>query len=330
MADGLSPLYSAENPDDYSGELKSDVASAIASRWRKMLGAEFAIIVAHLTKQRNGGGWGISLEGTVDVERGQDVRPHHYIRGILADGPVGVTKMFQSGDELLEVNGRRLLGTSRGECVAILKELPFYVRMVCARRKKSARRQTTDFASRPDTPDSGGASDTEIVHSRNHPPNPITHLTSSITERLIKAKSDGSLAIVPAIAAPSLEVGDPSKLLRSRSLEPLSDLSMWSSEATVVELQKGDRGLGFSILVSVLLCLKIFSSCASAYSACTILNRNPGLVIFHNMSNFYRHDFIVEKFTCIFTFMILWIPYLTNLNGKVTSLEPFDLLRIFS
>jgi multiple PDZ domain protein len=54
-------------------------------------------------KFREGGGLGISLEGTVDVENGNEVRPHHYIRSILPDGPVGVNGILKSGDELLEV-----------------------------------------------------------------------------------------------------------------------------------------------------------------------------------------------------------------------------------
>lgn len=33
-----------------------------------------------------------------------------------------------------------------------------------------------------------------------------------------------------------------------RSLEPLTGLAMWSSEPVNVELVKGERGLGFSIL----------------------------------------------------------------------------------
>lgn len=58
--------------------------------------------VAELIKDLNGG-LGISLEGTVDVEDGQEVRPHHYIRSVLPDGPVGRNGLLQSGDELLEV-----------------------------------------------------------------------------------------------------------------------------------------------------------------------------------------------------------------------------------
>ena len=40
---------------------------------------------------------------TVDVEDGQEVRPHHYIRSILPQGPVGCTNTFWNGDQLLEV-----------------------------------------------------------------------------------------------------------------------------------------------------------------------------------------------------------------------------------
>lgn len=50
-----------------------------------------------------GGGLGISLEGTVEVQGGREVRPHHYIRSMLPDGPIGRSSKLQAGDELLEV-----------------------------------------------------------------------------------------------------------------------------------------------------------------------------------------------------------------------------------
>lgn len=59
--------------------------------------------MAQLKKFAEGSGLGISLEGTVDVENGQEVRPHHYIRSILPEGPVGQNGTLRSGDELLEV-----------------------------------------------------------------------------------------------------------------------------------------------------------------------------------------------------------------------------------
>ena len=59
--------------------------------------------VAHLEKFRERGGLGISLEGTVDVEDGVEVRPRHYISDIQTNGPVGVNGLLRNGDELLEV-----------------------------------------------------------------------------------------------------------------------------------------------------------------------------------------------------------------------------------
>ena len=63
----------------------------------------YMLQVAQLSKFREGGGLGISLEGTVDVENGVEVHPHHYIRQVLSDGPVGQNGRLASGDELLEV-----------------------------------------------------------------------------------------------------------------------------------------------------------------------------------------------------------------------------------
>ena len=61
------------------------------------------VIVARLSKPDCSSGLGISLEGTVEVEDGKEVRPHHYIRSILPGGPVGINAVLKAGDELLEV-----------------------------------------------------------------------------------------------------------------------------------------------------------------------------------------------------------------------------------
>lgn len=36
--------------------------------------------------------------------------------------------------------------------------------------------------------------------------------------------------------------------LRSRSLEPMSSMAVWSTDPVFVEVQKGQKGLGFSVL----------------------------------------------------------------------------------
>ncbi|GBP49329.1 Patj homolog [Eumeta japonica] len=180
----------------------------IRRKWQAILGDDVEIIVGIVV--RGGGGLGISLEGTVDVEGGREVRPHHYVRSVLPEGPVGRAGVHRPGDELLEVNGHRLLGMNHLEVVSILKELSSEVCMVCARPRA---------------------------------PPPLDLAPPSAT--LVKAKSDGSLAGAGAEEPGALT---PGSKVRSRSLEPLTGLAMWSSEPQIIELVKGERGLGFSIL----------------------------------------------------------------------------------
>ncbi|CAH2050422.1 unnamed protein product, partial [Iphiclides podalirius] len=181
---------------------------AIRRKWQSILGDDVEIVVGVVV--RGGGGLGISLEGTVDVEGGREVRPHHYVRSVLPEGPVGRAGVHRPGDELLEVNGHRLLGMNHLEVVSILKELSSEVCMVCARPRSSP---ALDLA----------------------PP----------SATLVKAKSDGSLAGAGGEEGGALSAGGK---VRSRSLEPLTGLAMWASEPQIIELVKGERGLGFSIL----------------------------------------------------------------------------------
>ncbi|CAG7720104.1 unnamed protein product, partial [Allacma fusca] len=217
----------------YEGDILPTVEAAIMAKWSKIMGADCDIVVSQLSKVKEGGGLGISLEGTVDVEDGREVRPHHYIRSILGDGAVGKAGKLLSGDELLEVNGRRLLGLNHVEVVGILKELPVHVRIVCARRPGQPP------PSRPiDT-----SQDRNAFAARNILGGSLQNLFQG-TDRLVKAKSDGSLASTGTTAATETSLSK----LKSRSLEPLNGLAMWSSDPHIIELPKGDRGLGFSIL----------------------------------------------------------------------------------
>lgn len=217
---------------DPSQELSPQIEAAIKSKWQKIVGPDVEIVVAQLKKFAEGSGLGISLEGTVDVENGQEVRPHHYIRSILPQGPVGQNDTLRSGDELLEVNGYRLLGINHMEVVSVLKELPVHVRMVCGRNIKSQ-----DPLCPIDTAQHQAAFQTRSILGGS-----LQNLLPSM-DRLVKAKSDGSLASTTAT------VTDASfNKIKSRSLEPLTGLAMWSSEPQIIELVKGERGLGFSIL----------------------------------------------------------------------------------
>lgn len=198
----------------------------IKKRWEEEIGPDKEILVAEVSKLE---GLGISLEGTVDVEGGQEVRPHHYIRSVLPDGPVGQEGSLSAGDELLEANEYRLHGLTHTEVVNILKKLPNRVRLVCARSSiDSGPRPLINLA-----PDREGFEARKIISGS------LNNLTT-----LVKAQSDTSINT----SSTATLTNHSSHSKKSRSLECVSGLAMWQSKEDIVELFKGDQGLGFSIL----------------------------------------------------------------------------------
>nr|XP_046917644.1 multiple PDZ domain protein-like isoform X1 [Dermatophagoides farinae] len=107
----------------------------LREKWSAIVGPDFDIIIASVTKFCHDGGLGISLEGVIDIENGNECRPHHYINSILSNGPVGRNGLLQKNDELLEVNGIRLHGLKHSDVLPLLKDLPIEVQLVCARPK---------------------------------------------------------------------------------------------------------------------------------------------------------------------------------------------------
>lgn len=214
--------------ENFETNLEGDLETATKQKWEYIVGKEARIVVANLTKLK---GLGISLEGTVDVEGGVELRPHHYIRSILPEGPVGQNGKLKSGDELLEVNGQKLLGIRHVEVVKILKELPSIVRLVCARKHDENRVINT-------------SQDREGFEARNILGGSLKNLLPQPEQRLLKALSDTSINTT-STATVTEEVS--LQKAKSRSLEA-TNLAVWSDEVEYVELKKGDRGLGFSIL----------------------------------------------------------------------------------
>jgi multiple PDZ domain protein len=165
------------------------------------------------------------------VENGIEVHPHHYIRSILPDGPVGLTGRLQAGDELLQVNDFVLYGRNHIEVVTTLKELPRHVRIVCAR---------------------------SLSLSVNA--NVVGLNSADLLPHLFKAKSE---QVLPLAAAADTNIGGLlGGVVKARSLEPLSGIAMWGGDVVAVELYKGDRGLGFSILDYQVSVLYVFTGCA--------------------------------------------------------------------
>uniref|UniRef100_A0A8C8HT14 Multiple PDZ domain crumbs cell polarity complex component n=1 Tax=Oncorhynchus tshawytscha TaxID=74940 RepID=A0A8C8HT14_ONCTS len=138
---------------------------------------------------------------------------HHYIRSVLPEGPVGRCGKLISGDELLEVNGISLIGETHKEVVRILKELPVCVYMACCRPAPLLQSDR----------DSGQ-----------------TGLDEFSTEP--KIKGDLSSFLVPG--------GSEGAATRENVTEETlgAPLAMWEMEIQDIELEKGESGLGFSIL----------------------------------------------------------------------------------
>lgn len=128
---------------------------------------------------------------------------------------------------VFQVNGTELLDMNHVQVVALLKELSTDVCLVCSR----SNRLIDELTDKSSVLDSFLQSGTGKA---------LESLVLSQCDRLVKAKSDGSLAVVNSN-------GEFSRC-KSRSLEPLSGLAMWSTESQLIELVKSDRGLGFSIL----------------------------------------------------------------------------------
>ncbi|XP_058480177.1 multiple PDZ domain protein isoform X4 [Solea solea] len=137
---------------------------------------------------------------------------HHYIRSILPEGPVGRCGKLFNGDELLEVNGIPLIGETHKEVVRILKELPLCVYVTCCRPSPHLQTDMDDEAL--STPKFQKQQDLSSVLVVEDPEvNTATTVQDNVTE--------------DAIGSP---------------------LAMWELEIQNIELEKGEGGLGFSIL----------------------------------------------------------------------------------
>ncbi|XP_074250937.1 multiple PDZ domain protein isoform X9 [Saimiri boliviensis] len=198
------PLLSAEIEEIEDAQQQE---AALLAKWQRIMGINYEVVVAYVSKFSENSGLGISLEATVG---------HHFIRSVLPEGPVGHSGKLFSGDELLEVNGITLRGENHQDVVNILKELPIEVTMVCCRRTVPPTTQSEL--------DSLDLCDIELTEK------PFVDLGefigSSETEDPVLSMTDAGQS--------TEEVHGP--------------LAMWEAGIQHIELEKGSKGLGFSIL----------------------------------------------------------------------------------
>ncbi|WKX94389.1 hypothetical protein Q1695_011555 [Nippostrongylus brasiliensis] len=204
---------------------------SLVAEWKRRLSDDVDIITTIIRPDSNragDGGLGITLEGTVDVVKGHQLCPHHYIESIRHDGPAAASGMLQAGDELLQVNHSVLYGESH---VTIRQALSRAVHSGAPVTLVVARRQQHVNVFQPTTEKSLPAS---------YP------LLASGHEKIVKAKSEVNLPEV--FNNTDVLLQQVSRRLRARSLEPLTGLAIWNCVPLVVCLEKDERGLGFSIV----------------------------------------------------------------------------------
>lgn len=121
----------------------------------------------------------------------------------------------------LQVNEHRLQGLKHTEVVKILKELPQKVKMVCARGPTAPSVINT-------------SQNVEAFETRSILPG--GHMGLMLT----KAQSESSLYTSSTATLTDAH--------RSKSVEHVSGLALWSSEVVYVDIEKVECGFGFSIL----------------------------------------------------------------------------------
>ncbi|XP_041076951.1 multiple PDZ domain protein isoform X11 [Polyodon spathula] len=198
-------------PSQAGSQLSFQEEEELKGKWQSVLGPNNEIVVAQVEKFSESSGLGISLEASTG---------HHYIRSILPEGPVGRSGKLYSGDELLEVNGTSLLGENHKDVVSILQELPVNVTMVCCRPALHSSQSDSDVSNLSQPEQSVQLTEKEHIDLGGYIGSSETD-DMAIDKTKVEALTEGTLG---------------------------SPLAMWETEIQDIELEKGDTGLGFSIL----------------------------------------------------------------------------------
>nr|XP_020467076.1 LOW QUALITY PROTEIN: multiple PDZ domain protein [Monopterus albus] len=205
----VNPATDQLTEDKHGIALSPFEEERLMKKWQEILGPSNEIVVAQVEKFSESSGLGISLEAN---------NGHHYIRSVLPEGPVGCCGKLFSGDELLEVSGISLIGETHKEVIRILKELPLCVYMTCCRPAPHLQ------------------SDADSVQPESK--------TLTSTPKLKKQTDLSSILVTE-----DSEVSTTTTMQENVTEEVIgSPLAMWELEIQNIELEKGEGGLGFSIL----------------------------------------------------------------------------------
>ncbi|XP_077306707.1 inaD-like protein isoform X2 [Lithobates pipiens] len=219
-----------EQTDNYRNELQAGPLTpeneALKSKWEKRLGPDYSVMVVGLDTK---------IEDDEELQKYSKLLPihtmrlgveldsfdgHHYISSIAAEGPVAKLGILQPEDEILEVNQVQLYGKSRREAISFLKEVPPPFTLVCCRRLVDD--ENDNFADDPKSLMIQDQMEEDVFHT--------AQAVASVQVNKVKSAED---------TAQELALNDE---------EDNGELTLWSPDVEIVELEKDKRGLGFSIL----------------------------------------------------------------------------------
>lgn len=192
---------------------------AVKEHYSNLLGDSVDILIANISKFQEGGGLGISLEGTQNPLDGS--LPWHRVHAVSPEGPVAKNGVVQPGDHLVEVDGVSVLEMSHSEVVSLIQALPKDFRLVVARKRESVDEEL------PITTED----ETEVE-------SPPTQFQGQVEDSINMGITTPSPMLSQLPDSPSPTGFNASTMSQS----------MWSDETEYVVLEKEDRGLGFSIL----------------------------------------------------------------------------------
>ncbi|KAI7790866.1 putative inaD-like protein [Triplophysa rosa] len=223
----------------------------LRAKWEQALGPLYDVMVVELDPV---------IEDDVELQKYSKLLPihtmrlgveldsfdgHHYISTVAPEGPVAKHGLLRPEDELLEVNCVQLYGKSRREAVAFLREVPPPFTLVCCRRlaEEGSEYQPESEEWRSASP---SASLQEQIENNLSMLAKDTSLRDSLREQL-KTRQAPSVQQDYDNEGNSFEPSGPGGEEPEEENDE-DELALWSSEVKVLELEKGERGLGFSIL----------------------------------------------------------------------------------
>ncbi|XP_054720887.1 multiple PDZ domain protein-like [Uloborus diversus] len=120
--------FSNSNTDNVFS-LNSVNIEEIKSKWESVLKPKSEVIITALQKNDNEIGFGFNVE----TRRDENLVLHHFISDICKGYSVDRSGAYFIGDELLEVNGKKLQDIKYAEVLTIFKSLPPKIYLVCGR-----------------------------------------------------------------------------------------------------------------------------------------------------------------------------------------------------